>query len=108
MEKVSGFKVKPAPNFFQGLSSQDNSAELSSAVKNLALVLMKISNDLRLMNSGPLTGLSDIELEALQPGSSIMPGKVNPVIPRQYQWLVLTLLVMMYLFHLQCKVEISN
>ena len=81
MEKVSGFKVKPAPNFFQGLSSQDNSAELSSAVKNLALVVMKISNDLRLMNSGPLTGLSDIELEALQPGSSIMPGKVNPVIP---------------------------
>ena len=99
MEKVSGFKVKSAPNFFQGLSSQDNSAELSSAVKNLALVLMKISNDLRLMNGGPLTGLSDIELEALQ-GSSIMPGKVNPVIPEQYQWLVLTLLEMM--FHFSC------
>ena len=81
LEKTSGFKVKPATNFFQGLSSQDNSAELSSALKNLALVLMKISNDLRWMNSGPLTGLSDIELEALQPGSSIMPGKVNPVIP---------------------------
>ena len=81
LEKTSGFRVKPAPNFFQGLSSQDNSAELSSAIKNLSLVVMKISNDLRLMNSGPLTGLSDIELEALQPGSSIMPGKVNPVIP---------------------------
>ena len=81
LEKTSGFKVKPATNFFQGLSSQDNSAELSSALKNLALVLMKISNDLRWMNSGPLTGLSDIELEALQPGSSIMPGKVNPVMP---------------------------
>ena len=81
LEKTSGFKVKPTTNFFQGLSSQDNSAELSSALKNLALVIMKISNDLRWMNSGPLTGLSDIELEALQPGSSIMPGKVNPVIP---------------------------
>ena len=81
LEKTSGFKVKPATNFFQGLSSQDNSAELSSALKNLALVLMKICNDLRWMNSGPLTGLSDIELEALQPGSSIMPGKVNPVMP---------------------------
>ena len=63
------------------MSSQDNAAHLSSSLKNLALALIKISNDLRLMNSGPLTGLSDIELEALQPGSSIMPGKVNPVIP---------------------------
>ena len=81
LDKVSGLKVKPASNFFQGLSSQDNAAELSSALKNLSLVLMKICNDLRWMNSGPLTGLSDIELEALQPGSSIMPGKVNPVVP---------------------------
>lgn len=81
VEKLTSFKVKPASNFFQGLSSQDNAAELSSAVKNLSLVIMKICNDLRWMNSGPLTGLSDIELEALQPGSSIMPGKVNPVIP---------------------------
>ena len=81
LDKVSGLKVKPVSNFFQGLSSQDNAAELSSALKNLSLVLMKICNDLRWMNSGPLTGLSDIELEALQPGSSIMPGKVNPVIP---------------------------
>ena len=81
VEKLTSFTVKPASNFFQGLSSQDNAAELSSAVKNLSLVVMKICNDLRWMNSGPLTGLSDIELEALQPGSSIMPGKVNPVIP---------------------------
>jgi fumarate hydratase class II len=81
VEKLTSFRVKPASNFFQGLSSQDNAAELSSAVKNLSLVVMKICNDLRWMNSGPLTGLSDIELEALQPGSSIMPGKVNPVIP---------------------------
>ena len=50
-------------------------------MRNLATVLMKISNDLRWMNSGPLSGLGEIELQALQPGSSIMPGKVNPVIP---------------------------
>ena len=49
--------------------------------KPIACSLMKIANDLRLMNSGPLAGIGDIELPALQPGSSIMPGKVNPVIP---------------------------
>ena len=54
---------------------------MSGELKNLAIILMKISNDLRWMNSGPLSGLSEIELKALQPGSSIMPGKVNPVIP---------------------------
>ena len=81
VNKISKLKTKPAKNFFQGLSSIDNAVELSSALKNLSIVLMKISNDLRWMNSGPLTGLGEIELEALQPGSSIMPGKVNPVIP---------------------------
>jgi fumarate hydratase class II len=81
VNQLSKLKTKPAKNFFQGLSSVDNAVELSSALKNLSIVLMKISNDLRWMNSGPLTGLGEIELEALQPGSSIMPGKVNPVIP---------------------------
>ena len=81
VNKISKLKTKSAKNFFQGLSSVDNAVELSSALKNLSIVLMKISNDLRWMNSGPLTGLGEIELEALQPGSSIMPGKVNPVIP---------------------------
>ena len=81
VNQVSKLKTKPAKNFFQSLSSVDNAVELSSALKNLSIVLMKISNDLRWMNSGPLTGLGEIELEALQPGSSIMPGKVNPVIP---------------------------
>ncbi len=71
----------PSKNFYHELSSQDTSVQLSGELKNLALILMKISNDLRLMNSGPLTGISEIELRALQPGSSIMPGKVNPVIP---------------------------
>ena len=81
VNQVSKLKTKPAKNFFQGLSSVDNAVELSSALKNLSIVLMKVSNELRWMNSGPLTGLGEIELEALQPGSSIMPGKVNPVIP---------------------------
>ena len=81
VNKIAKLKTKPAKNFFQGLSSVDNAAELSSALKNLSTILMKISNDLRWMNSGPLTGLGEIELEALQPGSSIMPGKVNPVVP---------------------------
>ena len=81
IKKISKLDVKTSSNYFKSLSSQDSAAQLSSSVKNLSLVLMKISNDLRWMNSGPLTGLGEIELEALQPGSSIMPGKVNPVIP---------------------------
>ncbi len=68
-------------NYFTGLSSQDSAVEMSGQLKALAVSLMKISNDLRWMNSGPLAGLSEIALPALQPGSSIMPGKINPVIP---------------------------
>ena len=77
----SDCKVKPSNNFFHSLSAQDTSVQLSGELKNLAVILMKVSNDLRWMNSGPLAGLGEIELQALQPGSSIMPGKVNPVIP---------------------------
>ena len=77
----SKFKFSPAKNFYHELSAQDCSVQLSGELKNIAVVLMKVSNDLRWMNSGPLAGISDIELKALQPGSSIMPGKVNPVIP---------------------------
>ena len=76
----SGFEFTPAENYFEGISSQDASVELSGQLKTLACSLMKISNDLRLMNSGPLAGIGEIALPALQPGSSIMPGKVNPVI----------------------------
>ena len=81
VKKLSKLDVKTSSNYLKSLSSQDAAAQLSSSVKNLSLVLTKISNDLRWMNSGPLTGLGEIELEALQPGSSIMPGKVNPVVP---------------------------
>ncbi len=69
------------PNKFEGLSTQDAAVELSGQLKTIAVSLMKISNDLRWMNSGPLAGIGEIALPALQPGSSIMPGKVNPVIP---------------------------
>ncbi len=68
-------------SFFESLSALDAIVELSGQLKTVAVSIMKISNDLRWMNSGPLAGLGEIELEALQPGSSIMPGKVNPVIP---------------------------
>ena len=68
-------------NYFASLSSQDAAVELSGQFKTAAVSLMKIANDLRWMNSGPIAGLADIALPALQPGSSIMPGKVNPVIP---------------------------
>ena len=83
LAKLSGSNCKfvSSSNFFHELSAQDCSVQLSGELKNLAVILMKISNDLRWMNSGPLAGLSEIELQALQPGSSIMPGKVNPVIP---------------------------
>ena len=77
----SGLEVRPSSNYFEALSSQDAAVELSGQLKTLATSLMKISNDLRWMNSGPLAGIGEIALPALQPGSSIMPGKVNPVIP---------------------------
>src|SRR5690348_12157156 len=81
LSKATGVKFAPLDNFFEGMSAQDAAVELSGQLKALACALMKISNDLRWMNSGPLAGLGEIELPALQPGSSIMPGKVNPVIP---------------------------
>ena len=81
VSKLGKVKAKPSNDFFRSLSAQDTSLQVSGELRNLATILMKISNDLRWMNSGPLTGLGEIELKALQPGSSIMPGKVNPVIP---------------------------
>jgi len=81
LTKMTGVKFESADNYFEGISSQDAAVELSGQLKTLAVTLTKISNDLRWMNSGPLAGLGEIELPALQPGSSIMPGKVNPVIP---------------------------
>jgi fumarate hydratase class II len=78
---ITGVAFVPAANYFEALSAQDTAVELSGQLKVIAVSLMKIANDLRLMNSGPLAGLGEISLPALQAGSSIMPGKVNPVIP---------------------------
>ena len=77
----SGVPFTAADSYFEALSCQDTAVELSGQLKVVAVSLMKIANDLRWMNSGPLAGLGEIALPALQPGSSIMPGKVNPVIP---------------------------
>ncbi|HYL02041.1 MAG TPA: class II fumarate hydratase [Steroidobacteraceae bacterium] len=78
---LTGVAFVPAANYFEALSAQDTAVELSGQLKVIAVSLMKIANDLRWMNSGPLAGLAEIALPPLQPGSSIMPGKVNPVIP---------------------------
>ncbi|MDP2535846.1 class II fumarate hydratase [Alteromonas stellipolaris] len=81
LSELTGIAFTPADNCFALISSQDTAVTLSGAIKSLAVTLMKVSNDLRWMNSGPLAGLGEVSLPALQPGSSIMPGKVNPVIP---------------------------
>ncbi len=81
LAELTGIAFRPSRNYFESLSCQDGAVELSGQLKVLAVSLLKISNDLRWMNSGPLAGLGEISLPALQPGSSIMPGKVNPVIP---------------------------
>jgi fumarate hydratase class II len=81
LRELSGVEFVNAPNYFAAQASQDTAVELSGQLRGLAVALMKIANDLRWMGSGPLAGLAELRLPALQPGSSIMPGKVNPVIP---------------------------
>ncbi|MET0282201.1 MAG: class II fumarate hydratase [Steroidobacteraceae bacterium] len=81
LSQSTGLAFRPNVSLFEGIATQDTAVELSGQLKTLAVSLMKIANDLRWMNSGPLAGLGEIALPALQPGSSIMPGKVNPVIP---------------------------
>ncbi|MDA0680729.1 MAG: class II fumarate hydratase [Proteobacteria bacterium] len=77
----TGVKFSQADSLFESLSSQDAAVEASGQLRVLAVSLTKIANDLRWMNAGPLAGIGEIALPSLQPGSSIMPGKVNPVIP---------------------------
>ena len=79
--KKTGLTFGPAADYFAAIGSQDTAVAVSGQLKTLAVTVLKIANDLRWMNSGPLAGFGEIELEALQPGSSIMPGKVNPVLP---------------------------
>ena len=80
LTKLTGIPFVPSRNYFESLSSQDAAVEVSGQLRTIAVSVTKIANDLRWMNSGPLAGVAEIALPALQPGSSIMPGKVNPVI----------------------------
>ncbi len=79
--ELTGLSLQVCANPFSRMAGQDVALEISAALRGLAVVLTKICNDLRWMASGPLSGLGEITLQALQPGSSIMPGKVNPVLP---------------------------
>lgn len=81
LSSFTKLRFTEASNHFEAQSAQDAIVELSGHLKTYATALLKISNDLRLMNSGPIAGIGEVQLPALQPGSSIMPGKVNPVIP---------------------------
>ncbi|WP_440999526.1 class II fumarate hydratase [Fodinibius sp. SL11] len=80
LSEETGAELSEAQNHFEAQATVDAPVELSSQLKTIATGLMKIGNDLRWMNSGPNSGIGEIKLEALQPGSSIMPGKINPVI----------------------------
>ena len=81
LSSMLGFPITETSNHFQAQSSLDAVVECSGALKTVAVSLMKIANDIRWLGSGPRAGIGEIELPAVQPGSSIMPGKVNPVIP---------------------------
>lgn len=81
LKRLTGFPVKSARNFFAVMQNDADFAAVSGALRDYSLSLVQIANDLRLLSSGPNTGFGEIRLPALQPGSSIMPGKVNPVIP---------------------------
>ena len=81
LSRISGQKLVPADDMRYAMQSNVAMAAVSSALRNLALEVIRISNDLRLLASGPNTGMAEMNLPALQPGSSIMPGKINPVIP---------------------------
>lgn len=80
LSSLTGINFKQAKNYFEAMQSMAGAASLSGALRNLALDITRIANDLRLLSSGPRTGLAEIILPAVQPGSSIMPGKVNPSI----------------------------
>jgi fumarate hydratase class II len=80
LSELSGLELYESDNLFESMQSMADAADFSSALRTLALTLIRIANDFRLLSSGPSTGLDEIRLPAVQPGSSIMPGKVNPVL----------------------------
>ena len=81
LARISGQNVTPVDDMRYAMQSNLAMAAVSSALRNLSLEIIRISNDLRLISSGPNTGLAEVNLPGLQPGSSIMPGKINPVMP---------------------------
>lgn len=81
LRKLSGFRVRAAKNYFEVMQSDSDLAAASGALRQYSISLSQICNDLRLLSSGPITGFGEIHLPARQPGSSIMPGKINPVMP---------------------------
>ena len=81
LSELTGEPLESSGNLFESMQSQADSVDFSGAMRTLAVTLIRIANDLRLLASGPATGLDEIHLPAVQPGSSIMPGKVNPVYP---------------------------
>jgi fumarate hydratase class II len=80
LARLTGLKLLASDNLFEGMQSQADAADFSAALRTMAVTLVRIANDLRLLSSGPSTGLDEIRLPVVQPGSSIMPGKVNPVL----------------------------
>ena len=80
LSQISGLKLYPSDNLFEGMQSQADAAFFSASIRTLAITLIRVANDFRLLASGPSTGLDEIRLPPVQPGSSIMPGKVNPVL----------------------------
>ncbi len=80
IKKLAGFEVYPSDNLFESMQSMADMVDFSAALRTLAVTMTRIANDFRLLSSGPATGLDEIHLPAVQPGSSIMPGKVNPVL----------------------------
>ena len=81
LSDLTGAAFASSSNHFARIAGQETAADAGSRMRSLAICLMKIANDLRWMNSGPIAGLGEVTLQALQPGSSIMPGKINPVAP---------------------------
>jgi fumarate hydratase class II len=80
LSRLTGMELKESDNLFESMQSMGDPVHFSGAMRTLAQDLTRIANDLRLLSSGPATGLDEIHLPAVQPGSSIMPGKVNPVL----------------------------
>ncbi|MDW8396688.1 MAG: aspartate ammonia-lyase [Anaerolineae bacterium] len=99
LSRILGQPLYESDNLFEGMQSMADAADFSAALRTLAITLTRIANDLRLLSSGPTTGLDEIRLPAVQPGSSIMPGKVNPVMAEMLN---------MAMFHVQgCDLTVS-